>query len=285
MPRALLPFPPLPGARPAPVRRAVGPRHQRPGHLHGPRRDRRGDLLVGHRAAAGRAGRAPRDDAVLRLRDRVLVHRAARDDLVPGAHRGGRADVPGDRPGGPRRSGVSRRRRDRGRDGPRSGPAEPPLPAPHRATPVRRRLPVRSRLHRPPDRRLRRAVLRLRRRRWRLAAPRLVGRSRRGGPDPGPRPVRPGHDRPARQPGVRPPVPARDGRLPDARLPRRLGGRGPALPAPERRAGPVRHAGRAAGRASRTRSASTPSRSARIRRRRAACSTRRARWPCRATPA
>ena len=125
------------------------------------------------------------------------------------------------------------------------------LPAPHRATAVRRRLPVRSRLHRPPDRRLRRAVLRLRRRRWRLAAPRLVGRSRRGGADPGPRPVRPGHDRPARQPGVRPPVPARDGRLPDARLPRRLGGRGPALPAPERRACPVRHAGRAAGRASR----------------------------------
>ena len=85
-----------------------------------------------------------------------------------------------------RRSGGGRRRRWR-----RS--TRPAIRA-HRAatSPLRveprqfaRRLPVRSRLHRPPDGRLRRAVLRLRRRRRRLAAARLVGRSRRGDPDPG----------------------------------------------------------------------------------------------------
>ena len=49
--------PAAPGRRPAAVRRAVGPRDQRPGHLHGPGRRRRRDLLVGDRTAAGRAWR------------------------------------------------------------------------------------------------------------------------------------------------------------------------------------------------------------------------------------
>ena len=79
--------------------------------LHGPRRDRRGLCwwTIG-RLPVG-AGRPPRDDDLLRLRDRLLVHRAARDDLVPGAHRRGRADVPGDRPRARRRSGGGRGRR------------------------------------------------------------------------------------------------------------------------------------------------------------------------------
>ena len=56
--------------------------------------DRRRALLVGARPPAGQRRRPPGDDDLLRLRHGLLVHRPDRDDLVPGAHRRGRADLP-----------------------------------------------------------------------------------------------------------------------------------------------------------------------------------------------
>ena len=89
--------PSAPGARAAAVRRDLGTRGQRPGHLHRPRRGRRRALLVGDRPAAGQRRRPPRHDDLLRLRHGLLVHRPDHHHLVPGAHRRGRADLPVDR--------------------------------------------------------------------------------------------------------------------------------------------------------------------------------------------
>ena len=61
-------------------------------------------------APSSPAGRAPGHGRVLRLRDRVLVHRPARDDLVPGPHRRGRPDHARGRPGARRRSDRPERR-------------------------------------------------------------------------------------------------------------------------------------------------------------------------------
>ena len=74
-------------------------------------------------------GGPPRDDDLLRVRDRLLVHRPDLDHLVPGAHRRGRPDVPGHRAG--RRRGPGRRRSARlGRRGRRVAAARGDDPTP-----------------------------------------------------------------------------------------------------------------------------------------------------------
>ena len=97
------------GAGAPAVRGGLGPVRQRPGDLHGPRRGRRRSLLVDDRTPPRRRRRPPRHDDLLRLRHGLLVHGPDLDDLVPGAYRRGRPDVPGHR----HRS----RRRPRGRRG------------------------------------------------------------------------------------------------------------------------------------------------------------------------
>ena len=110
-PRGLLPFPPLPAVLLLPfvalwglatddqaiftILAAVDVAH----------------LLVDARAGCGCGRRsALGDDGLLRLRDGLLVHRPARDDLVPGPHRGRRPGAAGGRPGARRGSGGPGRR-------------------------------------------------------------------------------------------------------------------------------------------------------------------------------
>ena len=187
VPRGLLPFPPLPAVVLVPFVALWGLATNDQLLFTRPGGDRRRALLVDARAAAGRPAVAARDDRLLRLRDGLLVHRQRRDDLVPGAHRGGRPDVPRDRARArrrPRRRGDEPATPSTGRDATiapvdRAAPAPPTRPA---AAIDRRqfagRLPVRACLHGPADGRLRRAVLRLRRGRRDWRRPRLVGRAR-----------------------------------------------------------------------------------------------------------
>ena len=89
------------------------------------------------------------------------------------------------------------------------------------------------------------------------------------------------HDRARLPPGVRPPLPARGARLHRARLPPRLGGRGPALPAAEpRRSCCFAAPGDPAGAATRHARDDGPAAVHLTRRDARACSTPRARSPC-----
>ena len=106
-----------------------------------------------------------------------------------------------------------------------------------------------------------------------------------GALDPGRAPagLQRGHDRPGPAPGLRLPVSPRDGGVHGPRLRADVGGRGPALPAPQRRDHVPHRPGPVPDRAARlARGARRPGVHG-ARRRSAACSTCAARWPCPAT--
>ena len=226
--RGLLPFPPLPAVLLLPFVAVFGLATDDHLLFTVLAADRCRPLLVDARPARGAARDPAGDDALLRVRDRLLVLRPARDDLVPGPHRGDRARCcwraasrcAPTRP--PRRdaslASAAAERRPRSRPRPRRTPVSL-----GRSPPVRRRPAVRAGLHRPPDDRLRGAVLPARRggrgawrRGWSAglgaAIPLvlLVG-------------LQPRVDRPRRPARLRLPVPDRGRRLPDPRLPRRTG--------------------------------------------------------------
>ena len=172
--RACCPFPPLPALVLLPFVAALGARHRRPGDLHDPGRPRRGALLVDARAPA-------RSRPAIRLGDDASSSPSGRSSgtrpssattwyqahivavgltlLAVGIAIG--ADPA-------RRRRARRRIRRRARRG-RGRPSEPAAAA----SAVDRRqflagAALRARLHRAPDGRLRRAVLRARRRRRRV---------------------------------------------------------------------------------------------------------------------
>ena len=240
-PRGLLPFPPLPALAPAAVRGVCAA--WRPTT----RRSSPSLAAVDVALCWWMLGRLPVGSAV-RLATTIFFAfgtvfwytRPARHDLVPGPHRRGRADACS--PSG------WRSRADPGRPGRRAGlrrPATAPPPTAARRPAWRDRLSVDPRqfvagllfglactarltvVFAAP-------FFMLVGGGRRLAAAELVGRARRGHPGRPAAGLQRGHDRPRLPPGLRLPVPARDARLPGARLPPRLGGRGPALPPPER---------------------------------------------------
>ena len=207
-----------------------------------------GDLLVGARAAAGQRRRPPRHDGLLRLRDGLLVHGPDRHDLVPGPHRRGRADASwpigiavGADPGVGRDETTAPD--DRRRPATPAPNAPEVAPSARRATPVPRRAPVRSGLHGAPDGRLRRPFFAFVGAGRRLAAAELVGRARRGDPDP-----RAGRSTTSSRPGtssIRPTTTSTASRrgYPTLGYHPDWARRGSALPAAEPRDRAVRHAG------------------------------------------
>ena len=161
VPRGLLPFPPLPAHR-------CSCRSWRSGASPPTTRRSSRSLAAVDVAICWwmlgrlrvRAGRPPRDDDVLRLRDGLLVHGPARHDVVLGPHRRGRpVDARGRAgarrgPGGRGRRAALRRARRRRAGSDAAAARDRRLgarPLRDRPPPVPRRPAVRARVHGTPD--------------------------------------------------------------------------------------------------------------------------------------